>query len=73
MKKKDDKYAPAKAYIRYGGLASQMIVSVLLGLWLGQWIDEKLQMRVALFTIICSLGALVASFYLLIKDLQRNQ
>lgn len=62
----------ANAYIRYSGLATQMIVSVLMGTWLGQWLDEYLAMSFPLFTVVLSLTFLSGSFYLLIRDLQKD-
>lgn len=71
---KEDK-APRKrlqSYLRYSGLGAQMIASVLFGTWLGQWIDKQLHWEFPAFTIILALTFLSGSFYVLIRDLNRN-
>lgn len=75
MPDKTKKKAPQKrlqSYLRYSGLGVQMIASVLFGTWLGQWIDERVAWEFPVFTIILALAFLSGSFYILIRDLNRD-
>lgn len=56
-------------FIRYAGMATQMAVVILLGVWLGRWLDEDREFPV--FTLICSLVAVAVAIYIVIKDTAR--
>lgn len=45
----------AKAYLKYSGIAFQLVAMVLIGLFLGQWVDEKMGNEKPLITILCIL------------------
>ncbi len=62
-----------KAYLKYSGLGAQMIGSVLVGVFLGKWMDKTLNLSTQIFTILLSLFFLGGSFYLLIKGLQADE
>jgi hypothetical protein len=50
-------------------MATQMAVVILLGVWLGRWLDENREFPV--FTLICSLVAVAVAIYIVIKDTSR--
>ena len=55
-------------WAKYSGLSIQLVVTVLLGFFGGLKLDDFLQWKFPLFTIIFSLLAIFASLWLLLKD-----
>ncbi len=55
--------------IRYIGLASQMIGIILLGAFLGRWLDQRFQTEQAYFTAGTTLMTVFASLWYVFKDL----
>lgn len=53
-------------YLKYSGLAFQMIAVILVGLWAGQKIDQWAQTRAPVFTIAGVLVAIIGSLILII-------
>ncbi|MFN3403825.1 MAG: AtpZ/AtpI family protein [Cytophagaceae bacterium] len=73
MEPKDsEKKKPLNSYIKYSGMAVQMIVTMVLGAWAGMKLDAHFQVKSHLFTIFLLLFAVVASIYLVIKSLMNN-
>ena len=60
---KDD----ANKYLRYSGIAFQMLATILIGLFLGMYLDNKFGTQ-KIFTAICSLLFVVASLYIVLKE-----
>jgi F0F1-type ATP synthase assembly protein I len=58
-------------YARYSGMAIQMLVIILLGVFAGYRIDLWLHTR-PVFTVILSLGSVALSIYLATRDLLRK-
>lgn len=54
-------------YIKYSAIASQMLILIVAGVLLGQFLDKKFETD-KLFTAICSLFFVLASIYLALKD-----
>lgn len=54
-------------YIKYSSIASQMLVLIVVGVLLGQFLDKKFETD-KVFTAICSLFFVVASIYIALKD-----
>ncbi|MDX5346518.1 MAG: AtpZ/AtpI family protein [Hymenobacteraceae bacterium] len=61
-----------KPYLKYSGLAFQMIAVMLVAALGGQKLDEYLNMKYPVFTTIFLIVAVVASIYLLIVSLTKN-
>jgi cytoskeletal protein CcmA (bactofilin family) len=59
-------------YIRYTTLGFQILGSVLLGVFVGQWLDKKYHSENSLFTIILSLVMIIVSLYQVIKTFKDN-
>ena len=59
-------------YIKYSGLAFQMIATLLLGVFGGMKLDSVLKLSFPLFTLLLTLLGLGASLYLVIKDVLKK-
>ena len=58
-------------YARYSGLAFQMIAIILLGVFGGVKLDERVKWEFPVFTLVLTLFAVFLSMYFAIKDLIR--
>lgn len=56
------------SYARWSGLAFQMLGAILLGVFGGIWLDKKLEMSFPAFTLGLSLLGVVASLWIVIKQ-----
>ncbi|MEY4610995.1 MAG: hypothetical protein RL246_1314 [Bacteroidota bacterium] len=59
------------SYQKFVGAAFQMLITILLGVWLGQYLDSYFQTEKPWFTIGFSLGSIALSMYALIKSLPK--
>ena len=59
------------SYVKYSGLAIQMMVIIVAGVFGGWKADEALHTK-PLFTILLSLFSVIISIYLAVKDLLRK-
>jgi hypothetical protein len=57
---------------QYAGSASQLMITLILALYLGDWIDKKLVVGFSLLVWILPLLVLVATFIKLIKDTSKK-
>jgi hypothetical protein len=58
---------------QYAGLASQLMITLLLALYLGGWIDKKIGIGFSLLVWLLPLLVLVATFMKLIKDTSKKK
>lgn len=63
---------PQINYLKYSSLAFQLIVLILAGAWLGDWIDQRMQTQHPYFTAALSLLGVMAGMYQLYRDLTKN-
>jgi F0F1-type ATP synthase assembly protein I len=56
-------------YARYSGIAFQMLVIILLGVWGGVKLDEWVEFQFPVFTVVFSILAVILSIYYVVKDL----
>ncbi|MGB0885194.1 MAG: AtpZ/AtpI family protein [Chitinophagales bacterium] len=63
---------PSKQFIKYTALGSQMLIVIVLGIFLGKYIDESFNGE-GLYLAFISLFFVVASIYLGIKDLIKTK
>lgn len=63
---------PQIDYLRYSGLAFQLIVLILAGAWLGNYLDEQMQNQQPYCTAAFSLLGVMAGMYQLYRDLTKN-
>ena len=59
--------------MRYAGLATQWMAMLLLAVWAGHKLDEKLNWKLPLFLILFPLISLALSLWQLIKELNKPQ
>ncbi|MEI6585053.1 MAG: AtpZ/AtpI family protein [Sediminibacterium sp.] len=59
--------------LKYAGLASQLMVTLLLTLYLGNWIDKKIGIGFSLLVWVLPLLALLAIFIKLIKETSKKK
>ena len=62
----------ANAFVRYSGMAFQMIAVLLVAAYSGQWLDKHYQNEQPWFTLVLLLIGVTASMYLIIKTVTRN-
>lgn len=56
-------------FLKYTGMAAQMAITILIGVFGGIKIDEYLELQTPIFTLIFSLLAVAAAMYFVIKDI----
>lgn len=54
--------------LKYSGMAFQMGAVLLIGTLIGQYLDEKYATERPYFMLLCVLIAIIAAFYLALKD-----
>jgi membrane protein DedA with SNARE-associated domain len=59
--------------MRYAGLATQWMVFMLVAVWGGHKIDNRLQWKVPVFIIVLPVIALILSMWQLIKELNKQK
>ena len=67
-----EKQSQAKQYMKYSGIAFQMIAVLLLALWGGMKLDEKMGMENPIFTVVFLLLGVGGSMYLIIKGVTKK-
>nr|WKN37678.1 AtpZ/AtpI family protein [Tunicatimonas sp. TK19036] len=65
--------AQFSTYIKYSGLAFQMIAVMGLAVWGGMRLDDHLENRFPIFVVVFGLLAFGASLYVLIRNLPKNE
>ena len=68
-----EKQSQAKQYMKYSGIAFQMISVLLLALWGGQKLDEAMGMKNPIFTVVLLLLGVGGSMYLVIKGVTKKE
>lgn len=61
-----------KLLLQYAGLATQLVVSLGSGVFIGYWIDKKSRIAVPVFTWLLPLIILIAIFIKVIKDTSKK-
>jgi hypothetical protein len=61
-----------KATAKYGGMAFQLLGACLAGVFIGRWLDAKLQMERPLFAVFLTLFFMLGSLYALYRQLLRD-
>jgi ATP synthase protein I len=62
----------AKPYLKYSGLAFQMIAVLVLSAWGGRTLDEKLNMKYPIWTMVLMLLGVLGTMYLVIRGVTRK-
>ncbi|MFL5730939.1 MAG: AtpZ/AtpI family protein [Cytophagaceae bacterium] len=58
-------------FLRYSGIAFQMIATILLGCWAGMALDKHFEVKSHMFTVVLMLLSVVASMYVVIRGLMK--
>jgi ATP synthase protein I len=58
-------------YLKYSGIAFQMIATILLGAWGGIALDKYFNVESHMFTVVLMLVSVIASMYLVIRNLMK--
>jgi nucleoside recognition membrane protein YjiH len=59
-------------YVKYSGLAFQMAALIFLGYWVGGKLDDWLEFRIPVFTIILIVTFIILTIYSLIRSLPKH-
>jgi hypothetical protein len=54
-------------------MATQMGITIFLGVWGGMKLDEKFPMRFPLFTLVLSLAGIALALYMVMKDFVKKK
>jgi len=68
----DPKKQGLNSYVRYSGMAFQMAVIILLGMFGGYKLDRWLNLS-PLFTVVLSLSSVIIAIYVVTKDLLKKK
>lgn len=60
-------------FLRYSSMASQMGITIFLGVWGGKKLDEKFPQKIPVFTLTLSLVSVVLAIYLVIRDFLKKK
>lgn len=71
MEQKDEKKKQLNEYVKYSGIAMQMVVTFCLATWAGLKLDAHFQVKSHIFTIFLLLFAVVSSIYFVIKSVTK--
>ncbi len=69
MAKKDD---GRKLLLQYAGFATQLLVGLGLGVFIGHWIDKKISIPIPVFTWLLPLLILLVMFWKVMKDTSKK-
>lgn len=69
---KNQQKKPLNKFIRFSGVGMQMAVIIALGTLGGDKLDKKFEFETPWLTIVCSLLAIGASLYLVIKEVTQS-
>lgn len=61
------------SFIRYSSMATQMGVTIFLGVWGGMKLDQTFPHRIPIFTLILSLASVIIAIYMVIKDFLKTK
>lgn len=64
---------PFNTYIKYSGLAIQLVVTIGVAGWLGYLLDNYLSLQFPVFTIVFTMASFGGSFYLLFRSINNSQ
>lgn len=68
-----DRPRRSDAFMRYSSMATQMGVTIFLGVWGGMKLDQKFPQRIPIFTLVLSLVSVLLAMYMIIKDFLKKK
>ncbi|MBN2175163.1 MAG: AtpZ/AtpI family protein [Bacteroidales bacterium] len=73
MNQKDRRKNNLNNYAKYSGIAMQMLVIILLGIWGGVKLDEWLNLKFPVFTVLLSFLSVAAAIYSVIREFLKKK
>lgn len=68
----EEKNKNSKAYLKYSGMAFQMMAVMLVAAYGGQWLDDRFGTKQPWYTLVLLLIGVVASVYITIKTVTKD-
>ena len=68
MIKKNQPLKKSNKFARFSGMAFQMLITILVGAFIGQYLDNKFPNENSIYTLVFSLLFIGASLYTIIKQ-----
>jgi len=65
--------AGVNSILRYTSMATQMAITIFLGVWGGIKLDQTFQFKTPVMTLICSLLGVIMAVYIVIRDVLRKR
>ena len=56
-------------YAKYSGIGFLMLSVILLGTWLGLWLDEQISNPYHIFTLLCLILSVVLALWLVVRKI----
>lgn len=69
----EKKKSAIKAVARYSGLAFQLLAACLIGVFIGRWLDARLELERPLFAVFLTILFMVASLISVFRSLMKEQ
>lgn len=66
------KQKPYNTYLKYSGLAFQLVITIGVGGWLGYKLDSYLGMKFPLFLLLFGMGSFAGAMYQLFRSINKN-
>ena len=64
---------PSVNFMKYASMGTQIVVTILIGVFAGIKLDSWLGLKFPVFTVVLSLVSVVAGMYLAVKDLLKKK
>ncbi len=71
-KSKSSHKSNAYSVLKYSGMAFEMVILLLIAVWIGRWLDNKISLEQPIMTILLILLAAGAFLYRLVRDVSRD-
>jgi len=65
--------ASSNSILRYTSLATQMGITIFLGVWGGIRLDQYFHFQTPIMTLVCSLLGVIMAVYIVIRDVLRKR
>ncbi|MDQ3192146.1 MAG: AtpZ/AtpI family protein [Bacteroidota bacterium] len=72
-KKSSSQGKPPSDFIKYSGIAFQMIAIILAGVYAGIWLDDKFQLDYPIFKLVLSLLSVGLAMYVIIRQVTNDK
>jgi F0F1-type ATP synthase assembly protein I len=70
-KKSEPEHKSTKQWLKSSGLAIQMVATILVFVWIGNYLDDHMNNKYPLFTLGLGVAAIILVLYKLITDMSK--